>query len=379
MACDVPVNTASPAGLTHGRSADRDETIAIDVDMFSVPAAVLMTSPLWDEGAYSVDLLPNPDLSDAEDDDVDSLSLAAIDLATCPWLYFTVDHEAPGGADPFVAAPSWDPATIYMAQSSPACGVVLPVPIVDGAFHLGLPPGTDVDAFEFAWVWDAAQGRDGLAILFSVDDDDPGTPADESGMLDPNMIYVSFMTGSSQAFLDAPLDDDIDAIGVWRTRLTSAPPVNPWLSFCDASDGSLSACPCGNAGAPDAGCDNAQGTGGVQATVLAQTTAPNGATLQGTGFPVMGAPTAIVLRSPGLDPLRPVVFGDGLRCVGTTSLVRLAATLASGGTSTHAFGHGAMAGVGTFFYQVWYRNTPSAYCDPFAAYNLSNGAQIVWW
>jgi hypothetical protein len=150
------------------------------------------------------------------------------------------------------------------------------------------------------------------------------------------------------------------------------------LDFCDASDGSLASCPCGNPGTPDSGCDNAQATGGVKINLIAQTTSPTGATVTGTGFSTMGSPTAIVLRSPDIDAGSPIVFGDGLRCVSTTSLTRLAATVGVGGTSTHTFAHGAMAGVGDFFYQIWYRNTPSTFCDPFAAFNLSNGTTIFW-
>jgi hypothetical protein len=148
-------------------------------------------------------------------------------------------------------------------------------------------------------------------------------------------------------------------------------------SFCDASDGALASCPCGNAGTPDSGCDNAQSTGGVKINVAAQTTSPNGATLTGTGFSTMGSPTSIVIRSNSLDPSSPIVFGDGLRCVNSTPLVRLAATVAVSGTATHAFGHGAGAGPGTFYYQLWYRNTPTAFCTP-AGFNLSNGEQLSW-
>jgi hypothetical protein len=148
-------------------------------------------------------------------------------------------------------------------------------------------------------------------------------------------------------------------------------------SFCDATDGALASCPCGNAGNPDSGCDNAQGKGGVKINVVAQTTAPAGATLTGTGFSTMGSPTSIVLRSPSIDPSSPIAFGDGLRCVNAVGLVRLAATTASGGTATHTFGHGAMAGTGTFYYQLWYRNTPTAYCTP-DGFNLSNGEQLDW-
>jgi len=58
----------------------------------------------------------------------------------------------------------------------------------------------------------------------------------------------------------------------------------PHPSFCDASDGALALCPCGNAGSPDSGCDIQQGTGGVRLEVLAQETSVlNRATLRRAG------------------------------------------------------------------------------------------------
>jgi hypothetical protein len=116
----------------------------------------------------------------------------------------------------------------------------------------------------------------------------------------------------------------------------------------------------------------------VSLSVISQSTQPNGAILLGQGYPSMGAPTAIVIRSPALDPASPVVFGDGLRCVGTTALVRLAPTVAVGGTSTHVFGHSAAVGPGVFYYQLWFRDTPSTYCDPSTAFNLSSGRTLTW-
>jgi len=155
-------------------------------------------------------------------------------------------------------------------------------------------------------------------------------------------------------------------------------PCSAFPSFCDASDGALASCPCGNPGTPDTGCDIQQGTGGVRLCVLAQQTlAQNRATVRGTGFPAMSTPAAIVIRGAALDSGWPVVFGDGLRCVGVP-LVRLAATFAGAGTSTHTFGHGAMAGSGTFYYQLWFRNTPIMFCDPAAAFNLSGGRTLDW-
>jgi len=147
-------------------------------------------------------------------------------------------------------------------------------------------------------------------------------------------------------------------------------------SFCDASDGSLTSCPCGNAGAPDTGCDLQQGTGGVRLDVIAQQTSPqNRTTVQGMGFPGAFTPTAIAIRGTSLEPAA-VVFGDGLRCV-SAPVVRLGAAFALGGTSEHTFGHGVGAGSGTFFYQLWFRNTPAMFCTP-DAFNLSNGRTLTW-
>jgi hypothetical protein len=147
--------------------------------------------------------------------------------------------------------------------------------------------------------------------------------------------------------------------------------------ICDASDGALAACPCANPGNPDTGCDIAQATGGVGLSAIGQDTAVPSATLEAAGFPPASAPAALVIRSAALDPGSPVVFGDGLRCIGLP-VVRLGGTQASGGVSTHVFGHAAMAGSGTFYYQVWFRNLPASFCDPAAGFNLSNGATLVW-
>jgi hypothetical protein len=92
----------------------------------------------------------------------------------------------------------------------------------------------------------------------------------------------------------------------------------------------------------------------------------------------MGSPTAVVIRAPSIDPASPVVFGDGVRCISTDGLVRIAATVAVGGVSTHLVGHNPSAGPGTFYYQLWFRDTPSTYCDPSTAFNLSSGRTLVW-
>ena len=101
---------------------------------------------------------------------------------------------------------------------------------------------------------------------------------------------------------------------------------------------------------------------------LAQETSPaNGATLRGTGFAGASTPSAVVIRAGSLDAATPVAFGDGLHCVGTP-VVRLAGAIAASGGSTHTFGHSAMAGPGSYYYQLWYRSQPATFCTP-AAFN----------
>jgi len=149
-----------------------------------------------------------------------------------------------------------------------------------------------------------------------------------------------------------------------------------FATFCDGLDGALAACPCPNPGGPDSGCDTAQQTGGVKLDVIARTTDPsNRATMTGTGFANSTLPTFLIRAS--APEASPVVFGDGLRCLGLP-VVRLSANAAVGGSTVHTLGHGEGAGAGRAYYQLWFRNHPAAYCDPLSAFNLSNGVSIDW-
>jgi FG-GAP repeat len=233
----------------------------------------------------------------------------------------------------------------------------------------------------------------GDTILVGAFDADPGGSAQQGAAY----LYVRrgqlWSELAKLVAVDAVLSDDFGrAVAVTRTMALvgsygdddagpSAGAVYVYAgldfpSFCDGSDGALAACPCSNPGAPEAGCDLPQGTGGVRLGVLEQHTQPsNRATLAGTGFPAGASPAAVVIRAPGLEAAGPAVFGDGLRCVGTP-VVRLAAGLASGGASAHVVGHGA--GAGLFFYQLWFRSQPASFCDPSAAFSTSNGRVLAW-
>jgi len=114
-------------------------------------------------------------------------------------------------------------------------------------------------------------------------------------------------------------------------------------TFCDGGDGSLASCPCANPGTPDEGCDNSAGTGGVHAEVVTFDAALPQATIMCTGYPPAGFPAGVLIRSTALAA-SPVPFGDGLRCV-NAPVVRIGASIAFGGSSTHTFGHGAGPGL----------------------------------
>lgn len=165
-------------------------------------------------------------------------------------------------------------------------------------------------------------------------------------------------------------------------RAAGTPPAGP--AFCNGADGSLSSCPCAP-GDFDTGCDipipsmfGGGTTGGVLLSSVAQTVGTaNRATMQAEGFQQFGVPPVILFRSPSQE-ITPVVFGDGIRCVGLTSLVRVDRTIAVQGSATLTFGHGSMAGPGTFYYQAYFRSTPASFCDPSVAFSVSSGQALIW-
>ena len=205
---DVPVMVPSPAGVSsYGTTAGQDEVIGVTLGSVIPPAPIVNRYAIADEVTVHQSMIPNPDASEADDDDVDSLDIVRNQL-TCPYWYFSPDHEADYGLDP---------GDIYEVSAG---GV--PWLVIDDVNNLGLLPDTDVDAFEFAWLTHETQGLV-FGVLFSVDEDDPLTPVDESGGLSPRIIYGSFLTGSYFVFA-GPLEDDIDALTIWFETLEKEKP-----------------------------------------------------------------------------------------------------------------------------------------------------------
>jgi len=211
---DAPTLTPSTLGFVFGTTALQDEVLSVTNLTPGIPPFTVGAGPLLDEAGIHQSLAPNPDNGDSEDDDVDSLDVV-LTLETCPVWLFSPDHEAYSWYMDINTGQPLDPGGIYEQLGAG------PYKVVDENVHLGLPPDTDIDAFEFVWLPDQdAGGLLALALVFSVDEDDPLTSVapwnqNESGGLDPKMLYYSFMTGWSAPLLVDHLDEDIDAVTNW--------------------------------------------------------------------------------------------------------------------------------------------------------------------
>ncbi|HEV8113608.1 MAG TPA: hypothetical protein VGR31_12605 [Planctomycetota bacterium] len=155
--------------------------------------------------------------------------------------------------------------------------------------------------------------------------------------------------------------------------------------FC-FGDGSGSACPCGNSGAPGHGCENSSSTGGALLT-SSGTTIPDELVLAATGE----KPTALTIFLQGTASVAAVPYGDGLRCV-SGSLRRLFVRNASGGAVSVPQGVdpsitarssqlGDPIPVGaTRFYMTYYRDPDASFCPgpSGGTFNASNCLSVHW-
>jgi hypothetical protein len=151
-------------------------------------------------------------------------------------------------------------------------------------------------------------------------------------------------------------------------------------------DGSASACPCANSGREGRGCQNSAGGGGA-VLFATGTTSPDTVVLRSSGE----LPSALSIFLQGNASISPVVYGDGIRCVGGT-LRRLYTKSASGGEAV-APGPGdpsitlrsAQVGVpipadGRRYYQVYYRDANPGFCaaPQGSTFNVSSAVRINW-
>ena len=143
-------------------------------------------------------------------------------------------------------------------------------------------------------------------------------------------------------------------------------------------DGSGTACPCGNAGAADAGCANSTGAG---ATLVASGVAKvdeDSLVLTASGLP---APSFGLFYSGVNQPQGGAgkLFGNGLRCV-AQGVNRLEVVSTVAGTVSTSVGLAAADGVvagETRNYQFWYRDA-AAGTSCIDLFNATNGISVTW-
>jgi hypothetical protein len=161
---------------------------------------------------------------------------------------------------------------------------------------------------------------------------------------------------------------------ITETGGTQCGPVG--VPFC-FGDGTGTACPCGNNGAPGNGCASSINVNGANLTTSGASSLANDTlVLLGSGMP-----NSSCLYFQGTTQIS-AAFGDGLRCAGG-SVVRLSTKTNVGGLSQYPTAgnppvhiKGAVSAPGTRTYQTWYRNA-AAFCTP-STFNLTNGVLITW-
>ena len=219
----APVNSVASDGSVYGTSAGDDELISFSL-MFSASVdlySVTFNHRAAEEDDVNVFLAPNPVPGvRGDDDDIDALDVQD-EASELEFVYFSADNEAHNGLDPGAIYVSAKSAT------SPGADIAL-----QGEIHLGLDPDADVDAFEFAIIQDV-DGQNYLGVLFSVDENNPDTPPDESGGLNPGYLYGSFMDNATPVTISRLMsfagveDKDLDAIATTESILDLAGTLNP--------------------------------------------------------------------------------------------------------------------------------------------------------
>lgn len=226
LAPSVPVNSYSPGMVAiYSENGIKNESGEYDLDPYPT-GGVSMQFNINSETDFHSWLAPDPVYTNIDDDDVDALDIVPYytnsGITPCSVWFFSCDHEAAYNHIS-LGTPYLDPATIY--EVTPAG----PIAVIDSTHH-GLPTGSDIADFEFTWIWDFNQNRFGLALLFSVHPDDPLTLENETGGLNPEFLYYSFMDGVSQEFSSDPFADAIDGIATWKSSLngTGGFPLPVW-------------------------------------------------------------------------------------------------------------------------------------------------------
>jgi hypothetical protein len=301
-------------------------------------------------------------------------------------------------------------------------GPALPTLIVGGAFTIAggnpaytcarwdgsswIPASNPVVAPHSFSVLDYDGAGPGLPVLFAGGQDDPGISywygstwspllGGVDGATPPNSETVVWKVSVFDEDDAGPMPpalfvggDFTSAGGLRSATLAKAPTCStPITSFC-AGDGTIHACPCNNSGATGHGCANSANGAGAILTASGDT-GVTGDSVALIASGETGNVTSVFLQ--GSAAVAPVLYGDGLRCVGG-SLKRLYIKTATAGvvtaplasdlritTRSAALGDPILAGY-VRQYQVYYRDSSPTFCPmpSGSTFNISNGLKIVW-
>jgi hypothetical protein len=152
-------------------------------------------------------------------------------------------------------------------------------------------------------------------------------------------------------------------------------PGNSANSFC-FGDGTGSSCPCGNSGAPGAGCQNSSGSGALLAAQGSASVAIDNLSMS-VSSAASGTPALLFAGTGQVNGGQGLAFGDGLRCAGG-QIQRLQVKILSqsGGASwgpNLATQNNWIAG-DTRYLQVWFRDVNGGPCG--ANFNLSQALVV---
>ncbi|MCY2960275.1 MAG: hypothetical protein NTY35_08915 [Planctomycetota bacterium] len=262
-----------------------------------------------------------------------------------------------------------------------------------GSFSVPIPSGALVTNIGFHDV--TYRNGDGQGNVSQTSTDWAGavvggavTWASETQAQNPNANAIRWATTYNFRFdSDAAPVSGVVTVGLWKpgtpTSFAAAAEVPAGgattFAYC-FGDGSGTACPCGNTGAPGAGCANSLGTGAVLAASGVASISADTFVIAGSGMP-----DGSVLYFQGTTQQNGgagAVFGDGLRCAGGT-VTRLGTTTNVLGASQYPAGgdpsistRGANTAGDVRTYQGWYRNAAS-FCQP-ETFNLTGGLQTTW-
>jgi hypothetical protein len=156
--------------------------------------------------------------------------------------------------------------------------------------------------------------------------------------------------------------------------------------FCYGDGTGTTACPCANNGAAGRGCANSTNASGALLTASG-TSVPDTLVLTSSGE--LATAFSILLQG-NSDLANPVVFGDGLRCVGG-NLKRLFNGNAAGGTVAYPPAGFTISGQSAALgdpiapgsarsYQVYYRDPNLNFCanPPGNSWNVGNAQRVIW-